>query len=164
MALPAILAWLLPTLASAVAGYVANRATSKPAEFKQQSPLNPQQQQVQNQGLEQLMQLLQQQSPQGEYGFNNIADEYTHNFNTNTIPGLAERFTAFAPGAESAQRSSAFQGSLGAAGADLNRSLAAMKAQYGQNQQGYIAQLLQAGLQPQNNAYSPSQPGIVAQA
>jgi hypothetical protein len=61
------------------------------------------------------------------------------NFSTNTIPGLAERFTAAQGGG--AQRSSAFQGALGNAGSDLEAQLAGMRGQFGLQQLGL-------GLQP----------------
>lgn len=53
-------------------------------------------------------------------------------FSTSTIPSLAERFTALGSGG--AQKSSAFQGALGSAASDLESQLAALRAQYGQQQ------------------------------
>jgi len=77
-------------------------------------------------------------------GFEPIANEATRQFNTQTIPGIAERFTA-----ANGQRSSAFQGALGAAGSDLQSRLAALSSQYGlQNRQGLLQQG-QLGLTPQ---------------
>lgn len=82
------------------------------------------------------------QNPQA--GFQPIADQATRQFNTQTIPALAERFTA-ANGA----RSSAFQGALGAAGSDLQSRLAAMSSQYGLQNRQSLLQQGQLGLSPQ---------------
>lgn len=89
------------------------------------------------------------------FNFAPIEQQARTQFNTQTIPSLAERFTAM--GGEGGQRSSAFQGALGRAGSDLEQGLAALKAQYalpqaqlaqnqqqlGQNQQGINLNLLQ---------------------
>lgn len=71
------------------------------------------------------------QNPQA--GFQPIADQARRQFETQTVPGLAERFTSLGGG----QRSSAFQNALGSAGVGLESDLAAMGSQYGlQNRQG----------------------------
>lgn len=51
---------------------------------------------------------------------------YMRQFNEQIIPGLAERFSGLGSGA---QRSSAFQQALGAAGADLTERLASLRGQ-----------------------------------
>jgi hypothetical protein len=90
-------------------------------------------------------------------GFDDISNYAQNNFYQNTIPSIAERFTAMGNG----QRSSAFQGALGQAGAGLNQSLAALRAQYGMQNQGNALNFLQAGLQPTNQQYyQSSQPGF----
>lgn len=66
--------------------------------------------------------------------FDNIDARARKNFNTQTIPGIAERFTSMGNGG---QRSSAFQGALGNAGADLESQLGAMRSQYGLQQLGF---------------------------
>ena len=72
-------------------------------------------------------------------------------FQSQTVPSLAERFTSMGGGAQS---SSAFQSSLGRAGAGLQQGLAATRPQLGLQQ-------LQFGLRPQfENAYFPGQPGF----
>ena len=78
------------------------------------------------------------------------------NFSTKTIPSLAERFTSMGDGA---QRSSAFQGALGQAGAGLEEQLAAMKQDYNLQQQNQLMHLL--GLGRMENVYEPSQPGFL---
>lgn len=78
-------------------------------------------------------------------GFNPIAQQANREFYTRTVPSLAEHFTAQGGG----QRSSAFQGALGQAGADLQSQLAGQQAQYGLQQQGLATQQLALGLQPQ---------------
>lgn len=78
-----------------------------------------------------------------------IAQQARTQFNTQTIPGLAERFTSLGGG----QRSSAFQGALGQAGAGLEEALASLGSQFGLQQQGqeqnFLSNLLNMGLQPQ---------------
>jgi hypothetical protein len=71
--------------------------------------------------------------------FGGIEDRYRKQFNEQTIPSLAERFTGMGSGA---QESSAFQSSLGRAGSDLESQLAALRSQYGLQQ-------MQTGLRPQ---------------
>lgn len=84
-------------------------------------------------------------------GFENIDSQARQNFNTQTVPGLAERFTAMGSGN---QRSSAFQGALGAHGAQLESSLAGLKGQYAQNQMNSLLPFLE-----QN--YKKRQPGAM---
>jgi hypothetical protein len=71
--------------------------------------------------------------------FGNIAQNEVNRFNTQTVPGLAERFTSMGQGAQS---SSGFQDALGRAGAGLGQNLAGMQSQFGLQQLGM-------GLQPQ---------------
>lgn len=122
----------------------------------------PQQSNVLNQNiLPSIAPMLQQLQQKRGQGFEPYAQQARTQFNTQTIPSLAERFTALG-----GQRSSAFQGALGAAGAGLNENLAALGSQYDSNQQGQEQQLLMAllglGLQPQfENAYQPGTPGLI---
>lgn len=109
---------------------------SKP-QTQQLSRFTPQQQGLQNQGIQQLMQMLQQGQGQAP-SFAPIAQKARTQFNTQTIPSLAERFTSLG-----AQNSSAFQGALGAAGAGLEENLASMESQYGLQQNQQNQQLLQ---------------------
>ena len=78
-------------------------------------------------------------------GFEPIAQQARTQFEQKTIPSLAERFTAWG-----GQRSSGFQQSLGQAGAGLEEALAAGKAQFGQQQQGQLQNLLGLGLTQQD--------------
>lgn len=78
-----------------------------------------------------------------------------------SIPSLAERFTSLGQGA---QRSSGFQSALGRAGAGLEESLAAMRAQYGMQNRGQMMQLGQMGMQPRfENMYQPGSQGLLQQ-
>lgn len=137
------------------------------------SASTPQQQGVQNLGLQQLLDMLkksglfgQQQQQggmpalgglQGTYqgGYNTgggdfapVAQHAMSQFASDTVPGLAERFTALGGGG-TGLGSSAFQGALGSAGAGLQESLAAMGSQYGLQQRGLDQNQQQLGLQQQ---------------
>lgn len=97
--------------------------------------------------------------PGAESGINPILNQARTEFQTRTIPGIAEAFTAL-PGA-GGQRSSAFQGSLGAAGAGLNENLAALQGQYDLEQQSQMMRLL--GMSPYENVYEGGTPGAQGQ-
>lgn len=123
----------------------------------EQSPnkYNPAQQQALDMILAQSSQGL--QNPRA--GFDPIANLARKQFQTQTVPGIAERFSAIGSGG--AQKSSAFQSLLGSAGSDLEAQLAALGANYGlQNRAGLLGQL-QLGLNPQTeNIYFGQQPGF----
>lgn len=110
------------------------------------SNFNPGQQGVQNNILGQIPGLLGRAS-QG-VDFNPIEDRARSQFNTQTVPGLAERFTSLGGG----QRSSAFQNAIGSAGVDLESGLAALRSQFGLQQQGQqnklLGNLLSYGFKP----------------
>jgi hypothetical protein len=110
------------------------------------STQTPQQMGVQNNILGQIPGLL-NRSTQG-VDFNPIEERARSQFQTQTVPGLAERFTSLGGG----QRSSAFQGALGSAGSDLESGLAALRSQFGLQQQGQqnslLSSLLGFGFQP----------------
>lgn len=131
--------------------------------------VTPQQSQILNQllsmgfgGLQNLM-----QQPQQPFNIDPILQRARTQFQTETIPSLAERFSAL-PG-QGGQRSSAFAGSLGAAGSGLEEALAALQAQSGLQQQefglrqrgqemGFLQNLLGLGLSPQfDTAYQAPQ-------
>lgn len=110
----------------------------------------PQQSQFLNQDILSLLpQLLQQTNQRTQAGFAPLAQKATTQFNTQTIPSLAERFTAMGGG----QNSSAFQGALGSAGAGLQENLAGLESQYnlqqGGQQQNLLLSLLGLFLRPQ---------------
>jgi hypothetical protein len=95
-------------------------------------------------------QLLQQgfQGLQNPYqGFENISNEATRKYNTETIPGIAERF-ASVPGG---QRSSGYLATLGGSGEDFQSKLAAMKEMFGQQNKQQSLQQIGFGLQNQPN-------------
>lgn len=117
--------------------------------------------QQQNQALSQLLQSGLSGWNQNKPDFGPIRDAAINRFNTETIPGLSERFTAMGGG----QRSSAFQNALGSAGGALNQNLAAMQQQFGQQDRNQLLQLLQLGLQsPYEYLYKERQPGFLESA
>lgn len=74
-------------------------------------------------------------------------------FQQETVPSLAERFTSMGGG----QRSSAFGSTLGRAGGDLSSQLAALRPQLGMQQ-------LQMGMQPRfESIFQPQSPGGMQQ-
>jgi hypothetical protein len=102
----------------------------------------PQQQQLQNRSNELALAIL-----NGQGALNPIGQQAIQRFNTQTVPGLAERFTAMGGG----PNSSSFQGSLGQAGAQLNTDLAS---------QQYSVLGLLGGLGRGDNLYEPEEPGF----
>lgn len=103
------------------------------------------------------MQLLSQLMSQGQQNtdFGGIENMYKKQFNEETIPGLAERFSSM--GQQGAQHGSEFQGALGRAGSDLGAQLAALRSQYGLKQSAL-------GLSPQfENFFEGRQPGMSSQ-
>jgi len=126
---------------------------SQKAQTTQLPILSPQQQAWQQQAGQMAMQGLQDPSQ----GFDPIAQRARSQFQTQTIPSLAERFTSFGQGG---QRSSDFMGAAAGAGADLEEGLAAQGAQYGLQNRGLLQQLLGIGMQPGfDNIYQPGQMG-----
>ena len=120
--------------------------------------MTPQQQQIQNQILQLLMgQLGGGGFLQGLLGGETGAFEAParRQFEEQTIPSIAERFSALG-----AQGSSAFGQTLGQAGAGLEEALSAQRGQMGL--QG-LGALLGAGFQP-SFAYQQRQPGFLEQA
>lgn len=114
----------------------------KKEQFRQFDQYDPQQSQMSNW-------LLQQGQQNSNFG--DIANQEVNRFNQDTIPGLAERFTAMGNG----QRSSGFQNALGMAGSDLGTRLAALRSQFGLQQLGM-------GMRPHiENQYIPRQAGAI---
>jgi len=139
---------------------MANFFTDTPEQYKQFPNLSPKQIGIQEQlgssGLDLLRQI-----QGGKFDFAPIENQARQNFNTQTIPGLAERFTALGGG----QNSSAFQGALGQAATGLESNLASLKSQHGLNQQNMqqdlLGKLLSLNQQPSyNNLYIPQQQGF----
>ena len=123
------------------------------AQNTQLPTLTPQQQAWQQQAGQMATQGLQDPTA----GFNPIADRARSQFQSQTIPSLAERFTSFGQGG---QRSSDFIGAMAGAGSDLEEGLAGQAAQFGLQNQGLLQQLLGIGMQPSfENIYRPEQMG-----
>lgn len=100
---------------------------------------------------EEIMRMLGQQGLQNA-NFGDIEQRELSRFNTQTIPGIAERFQGM-PGSN--RNSSGLQSALGSAGANLGERLAALRSQFGMQQLGQ-------GLQPQfENMYQPGSTGAV---
>lgn len=137
--------------------------TGEPGKFQQLPRFSAQQQGLQNNILNQLPGMLNQVGNNNNANsFAPIAQKARTQFNTQTIPGIAERFTAMGGGLSD----SGFQTTLGQAGAGLEESLAALESQHGLAQQGQqqnlLLNLLGLGFQPQNeNIYMPDQPGFL---
>jgi len=94
-------------------------------------------------------------------GFAPIANQAREQFQSSTVPSLAERFTALG----NSQRSSSFQRALGQAGAGLESNLAALQSNYGLRQQGLLQNLLGLALQPNfDTIYQQQQPGFLQSA
>jgi hypothetical protein len=96
----------------------------------------------------------------GGVSFDPIAQQAQTQFNTQTIPSIAERFSSLGGG----QRSSAFQGALGQAGAGLQENLAAMKSQYMMQMMPMLMQMFSMGQQPQfEQQVLPGREGVLSQ-
>ena len=105
-----------------------------PSHFRQMPKYSPEIQGGINELLQQGFQGL--QNPYE--GFQNISNEATRQYNTQTIPSIAERF-ASVPGG---QRSSGYLAALGGSGEDFQSKLAAMKEMFGQqNRQSSLNQI-----------------------
>lgn len=100
------------------------------------------------------------QNPNPGTGFQPIAQQARNQFQQQTVPGLAERFTSMGGG----QRSSAFQGALGSAASGLEQGLASQQAQFGQNQQSQLQNLLSTLLSTSEPLYTQRQPGALESA
>jgi hypothetical protein len=135
---------------------MANLFSASPATGQQIPTLTPQQLGVKGQVSNQALQMLQGLGG-GNFNFEPIAQQARTQFQTQTVPGLAERFTSLGSGA---QRSSAFQGALGQAGAGLEEGLGALRSQYGLQQQGLNQNLLQMLL---GHSLSPEADTLISQ-
>ena len=127
----------------------------KKGKFKQNPIFNPQQQNA--------LQLLLRQGSQGLQnpyaGFEPLAQQARSQFQNQTVPSLAERFTSL--GSNNIASSPAFTSQLGQAGAGLEEALAALKIQYGLQNQNNALSLLALGLSPTfENYYRQGQPGF----
>lgn len=95
-----------------------------------------------------------------DQNFDPIEQRARQQYQQQTVPGLAERFTALGGG----QRSSAFAQNLGQSGADLESQLAALRSQYNMQRSGQLQSLLGLGLAPRyESIYQAGQPGFIPQ-
>ena len=140
--------------------------TGKPGSLQVLPTQTPQQQQLSSANIQNVLQMLQggANAPH-KFDFAPIAQQARNQFETQTIPSLAERFTALGGG----QNSSAFQGALGRAGSDLESQLASLGSQFGMQQQqsdrDYLLQLLRFALIPQfESQYLPATGGLLGGA
>lgn len=134
-----------------------------PGKVSQVNRFNSGQQGLQNQLLSQVSGMLGNQN-KTKFDFSPIASEARNRFYTETVPSIAERFTAM--GGSGSQSGSAFQGALGNAGANLERGLKSLETQYGLQQQGLDNQQLNSLLQmvfqsPYESIYEQGQPGFL---
>lgn len=125
--------------------------------------LRPNQLALQNKVIGGAGQLLDQQNKYN-FDFAPIEQKAREDFETKTVPSLAERFV----GQGSGTSSSAFRGALASSGGELETNLAALGAEYGlRNQEqsrGHLSNLLSAGLQPAyEHFYTPPQEGPAKQ-
>ena len=132
--------------------------TGHNASAQQFKTITPFQGQVKGAAGNQAMQYLQQLGG-GKFGQSPLALQALRNFETQTVPGLAERFTShFGSGS---QRGSGFQGALGQAGGELQGGLAALEQQFASQ---ILPQLFQSSLSPEfENAITQGDTGIVGQ-
>jgi hypothetical protein len=113
-------------------------------------------QQVNN--LNQLAQMGMEGLKNNPFNFGAIEDQARKNFNTKTVPTIANRFLA-----GDTRNSSGFQEALGSSSADLENYLAQLKNQYGQQEFDRAMQMLGIGLQPQSSLYTkPGKEGAVS--
>lgn len=136
-----------------------NFLTGSQGQLKQAPNLTPGQQNLQSQLLNQIQGMLGQQKPAD---FAPIAQQARTQFQTKTIPGLAERFTSMGGGLSS----SAFQGALGSAASGLEQGLASQQSQFNLQNQAQQNQLLQSllgfALKPQfENYFEQGQSGVL---
>lgn len=113
----------------------------------------------QESAMSQLLQYAMPQLTSNRFDFGPIEEQARAGFEQKTIPSIAERLTQMGQGA---RYSSAANQLMGEAGTDLERSLAAMKQQYGLQQQGQLMNLLGMGLTPSfENIYMPQTGGFL---
>lgn len=135
-----------------------NFFSGRPSGFESHSRYAPGIQQGLNQNILQLLSALGgggQLSPMGGQNYmQDIMGQARKQFEQQTVPGIAERFTSMGEGAQS---SGAFQGALGQAGVDLEKQLAGLGLQNQQFQQQQGSNMLSSllGLGGMENVYRP---------
>ena len=129
----------------------------KAAETKQSPLFNPQQQQAFSSILQQALGGL----GQNKFDFAPIERHARTQFQEQTIPSLAERFTSMG-GSDTRLGSGAFGQALSSAGAGLEQGLVAQHAGYNLQQQQLLQGLLGLGMTPQfETAYRPRERGFL---
>lgn len=108
--------------------------------------------------------ILQHSLPQlgsSKFDFAPIEQSARQNFARETIPGIAERFTAMGSG----PNSSGFNRSAASAAKDLELQLAGLKSGHALSERQMLNDLLRTGLTQQyESIYNPSTPGLVHEA
>jgi hypothetical protein len=126
-----------------------------PAQFISQPIYSPEQQSI----LSMLLQMGQGNLNNPQQGFGPIEQDTLNNFFQQIVPGLKEGFSASGNNAYSSPQ---LQTNLSSAGAGLAERLAAMRTQYGMQNQQTGLQQLSLGLNPLNNmGYQARQPGFL---
>jgi hypothetical protein len=134
-----------------------NFMVGQPQRIEQVNQFNPQQQSALQSLLGQGMQGM--QNPYA--GFEPIKQQAINQFNQQTIPSLAERFTSMG---NNSMTSPLFASQMGQAGAGLSQNLAAMQSQYGMQNRNQMMSMLGMGLTPQNqNFQMDAQQGMLQQ-
>src|SRR5215831_2629682 len=119
----------------------------------------PEQQAILNQVAPVAWQQILKNQPQ----FGPLKQQAIEQFQTQTVPTLAERFTAF--GGPGTRGSSAFNSAAAGAGAALERQLASDEQLFNMQRQDQLQQLLGLGLTPTfENVYIPGAPGATQRA
>ncbi len=123
------------------------------------STYNPQQQNLLSNVNQTALQNLKGLSSNG-FNFQPIEEQARRNFQGTTIPSIANRFAA-----AGATDGSGYRNALLGAGSDLESSLAALKAQYGLQNQGQMISFLQSllglGLRPQETIHEEGSQGFL---
>lgn len=149
-----------------------NFFVGKPGEQMQFNRFTPQQSNLQNQSIQQIMSLLQGGGQNGiggagvgglgQFNFEPIANRARSDFQTKTLPLLAERFSSMG----SNRNSSGLQGQAFEGAQGLEEGLAALQSKYnlaqgGQNNQ-LLSLLLSLAMQPSfETGYRPGTSGLL---
>lgn len=143
---------LLPTLLGLGGAAAGAFGKSKKDKFEQLPTVSPEQQQIISQllggfsqGLPSGLSYLQGILGDQPGAFDSFEAPFKRQFQEETLPGIAERFTGAGAGAQS---SSAFQQQLGKAGAGLSENLASLRSSLKQGALGSLMGLGQMGMQP----------------
>jgi hypothetical protein len=149
-----------------------NFFVGQPGQQMQFNRFTPQQSNLQNQSIQQILSLLQNggggaggnngSGALGQFNFEPIANRARSDFQTKTLPLLAERFSSLG----SNKGSSGLPGEAGGAAQGLEEGLEALQSQHnlaaGGLQNQLLSLLLGFAMQPSfETAYKPSTPGLL---